>query len=63
MRQLQFLHSLLSCALCNADRGKRPLPSLFSAVLHKGLEQLKAVYTEAEQAGITSLGRPLNKVL
>ena len=27
-----------------------------SAVLQKGLEQLKAVYTEAEQAGITSLG-------
>ncbi len=29
-----------------------------SAVLQKGLEQLKAVYKEAEQAGITSLGTP-----
>ncbi len=32
------------------------IPGLMSAVLQKGLEQLKAVYTEAEQAGITSLG-------
>ena len=32
------------------------IPGVMSAVLQKGLEQLKAVYTEAEQAGITSLG-------
>ncbi|KAA6419700.1 MAG: hypothetical protein FRX49_10424, partial [Trebouxia sp. A1-2] len=31
------------------------LPGVMSAVLQKSLEQLKAVYTEAEQAGITSL--------
>lgn len=32
------------------------MPSLLSSALQRGLNQLKAVYTEAEQAGISSLG-------
>ena len=31
-------------------------PITLAGVLQKGMEQLKAVHTEAEQAGITSLG-------
>ncbi len=53
----QCWHHVADTEYVNPAGGIRSsIPGVMSAVLQKGLEQLKAVYTEAEQAGITSLG-------
>lgn len=54
--KLHWHHAADREYVCPADGVHSSIPGVMSAVLQKGLEQLKAVYTEAEQAGITSLG-------